>query len=392
MEASEKIFTTRSNKTIAAKWWSYPAAHVPPQRVGICLHGWLDNASTFDLLAPLITTGTGNGGVDVLLCVDLAGHGRSGHNISGVYHPNEHVADVADVLFDLGWFVDDASTSTSTSPSVIVIGHSMGGGIGAVLCGTFPNRVHGLCMLEAVGPWSGNDAAAAKDLRKSILVSRTRRLGKNARPPRIFPDYESAAIRRSEGNVVGTLSLEAARILCRRGLQEMEVPMLSGDRNSRESPVSGYMWSTDPALLGPSRMKLSPSQARTFCNSLRCPTMVLTVDNGIMRRATSWMGKDTLWGIGTGFFLRVVLYMVTTIKWLRSWFYSSPNQTLSKIVYGLNYGLGLRERLSIMKSAAPMLLHAVMETGGHHPQLTEPSRVAYHILDFLQKSMRYSIK
>ena len=45
------------------------------------LHGWLDNANTFDRLAPLIPELN-------LVALDFAGHGLSNHRAEGVhYHP-----------------------------------------------------------------------------------------------------------------------------------------------------------------------------------------------------------------------------------------------------------------------------------------------------------------
>lgn len=391
-QATEYTFQTRTNKTLAAKYWRQPNQSTPPRRVAISLHGWLDNASTFDLIAPLITTGTQNGGFDILVALDLAGHGLSEHNQTGIYHPNEHVADLVDVLLNLEWFLDGTEDFTCKKDlEIYIIGHSMGGGIAAIFCGTFPTQIQGLIMIEAIGPWSGNNNTAAIDLHKSICTSRNRRIGKNKRPPRVFVDQESAALRRSQGNAVGKLPIEACRILCRRGLKTLPVPMLSGNKKYIENnaskttdSLSGFVWSTDPALLGPSRIKLSPGQARSFCANLKCNTMILTVNDGIMRRSTNWFGGGTLWGKGVGMLIHVLLYAVRLVQYCRSWFIAIPNKTIVSLLYGLNYGLGLRERLKIMKAATPTFIHGVMETGGHHPQLTEPVKVAYHLLEFLR--------
>ena len=59
-----------------AKQWGNPEG-IPT----IALHGWLDNANTFDRLAPLMPELN-------LVALDFAGHGLSTHRAEGVhYHP-----------------------------------------------------------------------------------------------------------------------------------------------------------------------------------------------------------------------------------------------------------------------------------------------------------------
>lgn len=395
--SNEVSFSTRNNSTIAGQRWVSPLSTATrPARVGILLHGWLDNASSFDLLAPLLLRNhTTNQGFDELIALDLAGHGKSDHSYNGIYHPGEHVADVADVLYELGWFTDHQHETTAPTtpalPQIFVIGHSMGGGIAALFCGTFPQQITGgLCMLEAIGPWPDMESNAAKNLCKSILSSRRRRLSQNTRQPRIFPSHNAAALRRSQGNVVGTLPIAAALILCRRGLKKLEVPLLSG--NAQGSVVDGYVWSTDPALMGPSRLKYSPGQSLSFCKRLQCPTMVLTVSDGIMRRSTRWLGSGAMWASGVGVLIRIVLVLVKTLQCIESLLVrmevkSQSSKMLIRVAYGLTYGLGLRARLKTIKRVTmPYLFsHAIMKEGGHHPQLTKPAEVAMHVLDFLQR-------
>ena len=139
----------------------------------------------------------------------MAGHGRSGRR-QGPYHLVDHAADVHDVADALKW------------RTFGLIGHSMGAGIAVVYAGTFPGRVRQLISVEAVGPWPESPG--------NMPASLARALNKRAsgRPPRFFPNAEAAAQRRSAGNVVGTLSLPAARTLCVRGLiSRKEMPNAS---------------------------------------------------------------------------------------------------------------------------------------------------------------------
>ena len=69
---------------LTAKAWGDPAG-IPT----LALHGWLDNANTFDRLAPLLPE------LD-LVAPDFAGHGFSSHRTAGVHYTS--LLDVQDAL------------------------------------------------------------------------------------------------------------------------------------------------------------------------------------------------------------------------------------------------------------------------------------------------------
>ena len=69
-----EIFLELPHLRLAAREWGPEGG----ARV-IALHGWLDNAASFDRLAPLLPELH-------LVALDLAGHGRSQHRLPGVYH------------------------------------------------------------------------------------------------------------------------------------------------------------------------------------------------------------------------------------------------------------------------------------------------------------------
>ena len=78
----------------------------------LATHGWLDNASTFDLLAPRLD------GCEVV-ALDLAGHGFSGsRSPDAAYNIWEDVGDLLEVREQLGW------------ARCNLLGHSRGAAIG----------------------------------------------------------------------------------------------------------------------------------------------------------------------------------------------------------------------------------------------------------------------
>lgn len=79
----------------------------------LCLHGWLDNANTFDKLIPLLPRGRSGSSGWLVLCsraahlitlslsgcyyvaMDFSGHGLSSHRPAGCsYHFLDYVTDV----------------------------------------------------------------------------------------------------------------------------------------------------------------------------------------------------------------------------------------------------------------------------------------------------------
>lgn len=129
-QAVESTIETRYLR-FAAKRWGDPNG-LPV----LALHGWLDNAASFDQLAPCLPQLQ-------LVAIDLAGHGHSEHRPSGVkYHYVDYIDDVMAVADALGW------------ERFALLGHSLGAGIACVVAGSFPERITHLMLLEGIGPMS----------------------------------------------------------------------------------------------------------------------------------------------------------------------------------------------------------------------------------------------
>ena len=113
----EELRINVSGYTLAAKQWgdaTKPAL--------LALHGWLDNAATYDLIAPHLADYR-------VIALDFAGHGYSDHLPEGMrYHMLDNVDDVVGVADALGL------------ESFVLMGHSMGAGISSLLAGAFPDK------------------------------------------------------------------------------------------------------------------------------------------------------------------------------------------------------------------------------------------------------------
>ncbi|RMC03359.1 hypothetical protein DUI87_20555 [Hirundo rustica rustica] len=114
---------------VAAKAWG----HLEGDPV-LCLHGWLDNANTFDKLIPLLPRGY------YYVAMDFSGHGLSSHRPAGCpYHFLDYVTDVRRVAAALQW------------KRFTLMGHSMGGAVAGMFCFLYPEMVDKLILLESLG-------------------------------------------------------------------------------------------------------------------------------------------------------------------------------------------------------------------------------------------------
>ncbi|XP_022696213.1 serine hydrolase-like protein 2 isoform X2 [Varroa jacobsoni] len=116
--------------SLAAKSWG-PIDGAPI----LALHGWQDNANTFDLLIPLLKPKFR------IIALDFVGHGYSSHLAPGLYYsPNNFIMDVERTANYFGW------------EHFAIIGHSMGGGIGHMYSMLFPERLRTLITIDVPLP------------------------------------------------------------------------------------------------------------------------------------------------------------------------------------------------------------------------------------------------
>ncbi|PSN16017.1 hypothetical protein C7293_04435, partial [filamentous cyanobacterium CCT1] len=102
----------------------------------LCLHGILEHGAAWDGVATVLA----DQGFHVI-APDLRGHGRSAHAGAGGGYQ------LLDFLGDL-----DSLTATLDDPPAVLVGHSMGAVLGAVLTSLRPERVQRLVLVEPVVP------------------------------------------------------------------------------------------------------------------------------------------------------------------------------------------------------------------------------------------------
>ena len=218
------------------------AAQVWGRRGGVpvlALHGWLDNSSTFDLLAPLLPDCE-------LVALDLAGHGRSGfRSPDAAYNIWEDVGDLLEVAEQLGW------------QRFNLLGHSRGAAIAMLFAGAYPQLTDRLVLVEGGVPVVGTAAEAPETLARSFRERRELR----AKSGRVFADRASANLERARGFT--KLSTAAAEILARRSLREVD---------------GGFVWHADQRLKGVPEVRLTREQVRAFVERVEAPTLMVLAE------------------------------------------------------------------------------------------------------------------
>jgi pimeloyl-ACP methyl ester carboxylesterase len=206
----------------------------------IALHGWLDNAGSFDLLAPLLDGWH-------LIAFDAAGHGRSDNRSpdSG-YNLWQEVGDMLDLVCELGW--DRFS----------LLGHSRGAAVATLFAGTFPDRIEQLMLIEGGLPFLGDAAEAPENL--ASVLTRTRSL--RGRSGRAFATRDQAIAERVDG--FSPVSHAAAEVLARRSLRE--VP-------------EGWQWHADRRLKAGSEIRLTRELLVPFLQRVQAPSICVLAED-----------------------------------------------------------------------------------------------------------------
>lgn len=238
--SAEELLLSIAGVEIAGKRWRNGGLPV------IALHGWLDNAASFDRLAPLLAA-------DVV-ALDLSGHGRSYHRSpQGSYNVWDDLPDIVRVADQLGW------------QQFYLLGHSRGAIIAGLLAAALPERILGSIFLDGLTP----PPLPIEDTFKQL----GRHLREHLGPPKPAARYESLQRALEVRCRVGGIDEHVARPIVERGLKFID---------------NEWLWRVDPRLNYASAFKLSAEQITLLIQQLaQQPHLLLLAEHGLAARMRS---------------------------------------------------------------------------------------------------------
>ncbi len=236
MTANELAFET-GDMHYAAKAWGNP--NNPPI---LALHGWLDNAASFEVLAPKLTDA-------YVVAPDLAGHGHTSHRpYSGSYNIWDDLHDLLSIADVCGW------------QQFTLLGHSRGAMIAMLLAVAAPERIAKVILLDGFLPPPTPVERTALQLQQHLRDFRKYAKRTN---PASYPSIDAAVEARLKYMPMGHA---AARTLVERNLQQVE---------------GTYRWRYDERLKAASAIKLSAEHNANILANLQAPTLLLLAEEGL---------------------------------------------------------------------------------------------------------------
>lgn len=214
-------------------------ASAPPL---ILLHGRMDHCRNWDWVASRLADRYR------VIAPDLRGHGDSSWSVGNAYSMYDYILDVAELVDQL-----------KLEP-VVLIGHSLGGGIATKFTGVYPHRVKKLISVEGLGSAPDTLAEQAGLSTAQKMLAWTREMRRIAeKPERQFATREQAIERMKQAN--SHLSGERARHLALEGIVKKE--------NGQ------YRWKYDPFVGVHPPFDMSVADTHQLWSAISCPVLLI---------------------------------------------------------------------------------------------------------------------
>lgn len=212
----------------------------------LLVHGGRDHGRSWDLIARSLQPHFH------VLAPDLRGHGDSDWTKGGSYSLTEYVYDLSRLV------------RSTAADQVTLVGHSMGGMVGLIYAGTFPDQVSALVVLDGVTVLPSAKKAPAHE-RITKWVGQLDKL--EEREPRSYRTIEEAAAQMRARNT--RLSPELAQHLAEFGVR----------RNNEGT----YSWKFDPYQRVMAPHRLSPDDHVALWSRIACPTLLLHAEESFLK-------------------------------------------------------------------------------------------------------------
>lgn len=237
LNSTEVSFTADGLRYAGLEWGN------PQGPVILALHGWLDNALSFSVLAPFLRDFR-------FIALELSGQGFSDHRSpDATYHIWDDIPQLLMIVDQLG--VEQVS----------VIGHSRGAAIAALLASALGSQCVALVLLDGMLPVPVGELSAPEQFRQA----QKDHLNLERYTPRRFPDVEAFVIARQK---LG-FSRASARTLAPRALRQC------GD---------GLELVHDPRLNHASAIKLTSAMCESFYRDVTAPSLLFMAEEGLSTR------------------------------------------------------------------------------------------------------------
>lgn len=211
------------------------------QPILLCLHGWLDNAASFQPLTPYLSAYH-------VIAIDWPGHGLSSHrSVDAHYHFLDWVYDLISLFRSQQW------------QKIDIVAHSMGAMVASAFSAAFPEYVKSLTLIDAIGMLTSDAKSTTEQMRKGFLS----RLNRHVKPKNKHANFESAVAARVS---VSDLKAEHAALIVERGLEQTD---------------DGFIWRSDSRLRATSPYRFTMAQAKQLVTDITVPVQLVYGDKGM---------------------------------------------------------------------------------------------------------------
>jgi len=227
----------------------------------LAIHGWMDNAASFDKLIPFLSDSF------YVVAIDLPGHGWGSHLPPGsAYHFGDYIITIKRIAAHMKW------------EKFNILGHSLGAGLGVYFSSVYPSMVDKLIMIDMIKPMSTDSGSTPEAMAAGLneFLEMEGRL--NIEMSKSFTHEEAVTrwIMAADFNTDGdednhSLTRESVELLLARATVRVD--------------ADKWSFRHDPRVRCASIYTLSHKQSVNFVRGLTCHLLILKADKG-----------PTLWG------------------------------------------------------------------------------------------------